>query len=828
MKPFFQKSLFDIQDIPTEIIKSKKKVDLCSKCGLKIKSENSYLNEKSDILVIIDFYNQNIDYIKEKLKDYKYTLTFALQCENKNNITVNQINCCRDKLKKVIEKVKPKKILTFGLYSLQSLIGDKVSVTSIDEWVGWQIPDQDFGCFIFPNYYIEDDKKVVLSKKFNEYLYTALNYNRKFKEILPEIKICNEKESVNYLNNILALKEEIIAIDYESSGLKPHKKGHFIYSVAITQNNLFTFSFLLTENNKKLLIEILQNKNISKIIQNASFEYKWSKVILNCEIENIIFDTQLASHIIDNRSGITGLKFQTYVNFGIVGYEESIDSYIKSKEIGSNIFNNIKNAPINELLLYNGYDSYFTMLLYKKQKYFLDEHIQKGFSLFLEGNIELSRLSGIKFDKQKAESNYQELTLKIDGLHIKIMGFDEVQLLKKKDNHFQIGTNIINFENFNYDSPVQLKKLLFDVCKWENLYNSVDEECLKKLNKSLTNLILERRKLIKIRDTYLSQFMREAVEIDDEYFIFPFFSLNNVVSFRSGSQAPNFQNVPVRNIIAMNMTRSCIIPRNGHQLLEIDFKGMEVGTSCMYHNDSMMINYVQNKANDMHGDIANKIFFRKKGTKNKVERNLVKGDFVFAQFYGSTARIYTDEQKKLGYGEVTLNLWEGINEESKQQLFDNGIKDIYDFQNHILKIEEEFWNETFEDYKQWKFDNWREYKEKGYIDTKTGFRLNAIMGFNQANNFPIQGTAFHIALKTLIELNKFLRKEKFKSVIIGEIHDSIIIDCDPSELRFIAKIIKDIIYKIKQEWAFINVDLTVEFAVTGINESWANKKEIEL
>lgn len=698
-----------------------------------------------------------------------------------------------------IKKLNPKKIITEGVKALDNVIGHKASVTKINPWVGREIPDQEYQCLIYPDPKSIDD---------------ILNSKRKFKIYEPYVSNYNEEKTITMLR--MYCDNDVIAIDFETSGLKPHKKGHFIYTIAITHSNLFTFSFVLTDKIKPYIIKILQNENIKKIIQNSQFECKWSRVFLT-EIKGIIFDTQLAAHVLDNRKGITGLKFQTYINFGIIGYEDNIKKYIVPKEKGGNEFNTIKEADINDILLYNGYDTYFTMLLYQKQKRLLYNHLQKGHDFFLEGNLELSKLSGIKFDKEVYEKNHKELTEKINTLHNKIINSKEMKLIKEDD--------------FNYNSDKQLRELIYDECKWKtkNKTNtgkdSVDEETLKSFDRRFTNNILERRKLCKIKNTYLERFNREAVEINKEYFLFPFFSLNNVTSYRSGS---DFQNVPRKDLYAQKMIRSCVIPRNGHQLLEIDFKQMEVGVSCCYHFDPVMIDYIINKK-DMHKDLAKQLFFRDEKTWTKEERGTAKG-WIFSEFYGDTARLYTDELKKIGYGKVTLNIWEEI-QDSKEllnHLKENGIANIYDFQKHVINIESDFWGNRFRIYQQWKFDNWRKYKEKGYIELYTGFRCTDTMRFNQANNLIIQGTAFHIALKTLIELNKFLRHEKYDSVILGETHDSILLDVAPLEVPFIVRNVKRIIEEIREEWKWIIVPLSVDCEITGINESWDKKKELQI
>lgn len=716
-----------------------------------------------------------------------------------------------------IKELQPKKILTFGVKALNNLIGYKASVNNINQWVGWEIPDQEYKCFIYPNYFLDTDNEII-NNRYNKYLDYAINTNKKFKIYDPIVKICNESTVSLFLEKIK--DNEIISIDIETSGLKPHKKGHFIYSIAITQSSLFTFSFLLTEKIIPQIKKLLENENIKKIIQNCQFEYSWFKEILNIDIKGIVFDTQLAAHILDNRANITGLKFQTYVNFGVIGYENEIKKYITTDEKGGNEFNKIKEVPVRDILIYNGYDSYFTMLLYQKQKRLLDKHLQKGFNFFLEGNLELCRISGIKFDKEKYEKNKLDLIEKIDDLHNKIINSREMKLVEDKD--------------FNYNSDKQLRELLFDKCKWKTKNKtssgkySVDEEALKKFDKKFTNNILERRKLTKTRDTYLEQFIREAVEINNEYFIFPFFSLNNVSSYRSGSQAPNFQNIPVRNELAKKLTRGCLIPRKNRKLLEIDFKQMEVSTSCCYHFDPIMIDYVT-KNGDMHKDLAKQLFFKTDKTFSKKERQIAKGNFVFAEFYGDTARIYNEQLQKQGYGKVTAGLWEQIENDFDilENLKLNGINNIYDFQKHVENIEKDFWGNRFLVYQQWKFDNWRKYKELGYIELYTGFRCNSVLGFNQVNNIQIQGTAFHIALKTFIELNKYLRKEKFDSVILGEIHDSIILDINPLELPFIIRILNNILEKIRNEWEWIIVPLKIDYEITDLNGSWDTKKELK-
>jgi hypothetical protein len=87
----------------------------------------------------------------------------------------------------------------------------------------------------------------------------------------------------------------------------------------------------------------------------------WTEHRLLTKIKNEFWDSQLAAHILDNRKGITGLKFQSYVEIGLEDYSSHIDTYIKSSDgESSNSFNKIMelvDVDKHSLLLYNGLDS---------------------------------------------------------------------------------------------------------------------------------------------------------------------------------------------------------------------------------------------------------------------------------------------------------------------------------------------------------------------------------------------------------------------------------------------------------------------------------------
>jgi hypothetical protein len=122
------------------------------------------------------------------------------------------------------------------------------------------------------------------------------------------------------------------------------------------------------------LVELLGNPKIGKVIANMKFEITWAEVILKCKVENIIWDTMLMTHVMDNRQGITGLKFMTYVTLGVIDYSSEIEPYLKGvEEKNANSLNRVLELVSTEsgksqLLKYNALDAINEYRLWKYQE----------------------------------------------------------------------------------------------------------------------------------------------------------------------------------------------------------------------------------------------------------------------------------------------------------------------------------------------------------------------------------------------------------------------------------------------------------------------------
>lgn len=391
----------------------------------------------------------------------------------------------------------------------------------------------------------------------------------------------------------------------------------------------------------------------------------------------------------------------------------------------------------------------------------------------------------------------------------------------------------------NIASYDQLGKVLFNILKFpcNNRTKTgkfqADEKSLLEVDSDFVPLFLSIQKLSKAKNTYIKGLVRETCD----GFLHPMFSLHTASSFRSSSEKLNFQNIPIRNIEVGELIRKAFISRwDDGQLVEVDFKGIEVSAAACYHKDPKMIDYIKDTSKDMHRDMAMQIYMLNKNQITKDIRYCGKNLFVFPQFYGDW---YLNCAKNLwnAIQRMKLKLADGTS--LKKHLKQNNITELGacnpdkfpregTFEHHLKQVEHDFWHKRFKDYYDWKIKWWNKYLEKGYFDLLTGFRVSGIYDRKQVINIPIQGAAFHWLLWCLIRINKKLQKHKMKSLIVGQIHDSIISDVCKGELKDYLEIANEAVQNLPKHWDWINVPLVIETEVSPIGKTWYDKQPYKI
>ena len=756
---------------------------------------------------------------------------------------LSELKCCRPRLFKAIEELKPRMIWLMGNHALESYFMDRrFDNKKIGLWRKRCIPDPLTNAWIIPmlhpSFMLRNQGNRNIESVYDRDLKWAIaQTNRpapKFPNYEDKLNLITDYDQlVQLLDTIINNEQKVFIFDYETTGIKPHKPGNKIASISFC-NGEFSYSFPYQYPNhwstkqlttiKQKWTNVLISPVLKKVAHNLKFEDGWSRHIFGVQPMPWNNCTMVTQHILDDRTGSCGLKFQAFVRWGIYGYDEIIDPYKKETTNG---LNRMLEAPLMELLKYNATDSLLEYWLYQEQQKELslssNKSLREATDFFHEGLLAFADMEqgGIPVNMGYYKEEDKRLEKEIKRLETKLHN-SSVALEFEKHEGRKVG----------WGSNTDLPKLLFTYCKIKSRkktasgkHESVDADALEMYagEHPFLDDLITKRKLEKTKGTYLAQFIRE--EFNNK--VYPIFNLHTARSMRSSADSPSFQNIPVRDEESKKSVRSGIVPSLGNKLLEIDFGGIEVAVAAATTKDPTLIDYLT-KGGDMHKDQAFGMFFLNESTGNWKEpplkdiRFYAKNQWTFPQFYGSY------------YVSCAKNLWTTVNglkledgKPLKQHLKEHRILTYQTFEGHLERREKEFWD-RFKVFRKWQDWIIEFYQKRGYVQMFHGFRRSGLLDRNQIINSTIQGSAFHILLASCIKINKIRKEEHWKTTMPGQIHDSIFFDLNPSEEKHILETVSRVMTKdIPSMYKWINVPLKVEAEITEIDKPWYTKKPIE-
>jgi DNA polymerase-1 len=442
----------------------------------------------------------------------------------------------------------------------------------------------------------------------------------------------------------------------------------------------------------------------------------------------------------------------------------------------------------------------------------------QAYALMHEGSLALSRMEsvGMPVCAERLDTAIADIGNRIKGMEAELRSMPEYEEQRKR---YGAKTKL--------GSREQLADILYNVMGHpggvinpETGKLSLDDEALQEINTPYTKLFQRTQKLEKLRGTYLAPFKRELCNGR----VHAFFNLHKVTTYRSSSDSPNLQNIPIRDPDIGKVIRGIIKPSDPNNVIvEIDYAQLEVYIAACYHRDPTMLDILETGA-DLHKDSTLGCF--KLDTVEKPIRQAIKGFWTFAAFYGDAP------------ASIAKNLWRFAESHTMQSgkpllqhLSERGIKSLGhekamasdSFMQHIDSMFSHFWNKRFPVYKQWRNDWFQEYLRNGHFHTLTGFRVWGIFKRNEIINSPVQGAAFHCLLKSIIELTKRILQRKMRSRLFCQIHDSLIAEVPREELDDYIEMANEVMTKwIRTQWPWIIVDLKTEVEVG--EDSWASKK----
>ncbi len=455
--------------------------------------------------------------------------------------------------------------------------------------------------------------------------------------------------------------------------------------------------------------------------------------------------------------------------------------------------------------------------------------------LLQRGTIAFAKMesSGIRIDTNYLDQAICDLRARIEIMRDALRVSDVWKLWKGRFG-----------DRANMRSRVQLGEVLFkEMClhsvgkKTRTGRDRTNVEVLEALDIPFLKQFIRIEQLEKVLKTYLIGIKEETCD----GFLHCSFDLNTAASYRSSCSRINFQNQLVRDKELGTIVRQCYIPRSDkHCLVEVDFSQIEVRVGAAYHKDPTMMEYLNDSSKDMHRDSAMGIYLIDDWNTvpeehRKAVRYLGKNGFVFPAFYGQV------------YFQLTVALWDGMEGlkgpggvSMRKHLRSKGIEERglcdakqrpkpHTFEAHVHWFEQNFWGYRFKAYDAWKKKWWQRYVERGWFRNLTGFRFQwgkeGLMKRNDATNYPIQSAAFHCLLWSIIRLQKWIDNTGSKALIVGQIHDCVVLDCPVKEVRRVLDVCKQVMtVELPMAWPWINVPLETEADVTPPGASWDRKQ----
>lgn len=451
----------------------------------------------------------------------------------------------------------------------------------------------------------------------------------------------------------------------------------------------------------------------------------------------------------------------------------------------------------------------------------------EAFQLMMEGTKAFADIeeNGMRIDVEYLDKMLEQTSIKIKEMERDLRN-DEVYHIWRK----------VHGERSNLGSRRQLAQIIFAElgveCKHKTKRGraKTDTASLEEIDFPFVRKWNNFEKLKRLRSTNLVGVKRETVN----GFLRSFINLHLAITYRSSTSDVNFQAQPIRDPKQAKIIRRAFIPRDNHVLVESDYTAIEVRGAACYHKDPTMIQYIEDDY-DLHSDMAAEIYLLDKDQVTKQIRYIGKNGFVFPSFYGDW------------YHSICQSLWKAVDTEKltlkdgtslRDHLTNKGITELGNlspkdgtlkgsYEDHIKQVDDRFWNKRFPVYAKWKEDWWNEYLKQGCYMMKTGFVSKGVFRKNEVINGPIQGSSFHCLLWSVIELNKWLKKNKMKSMIVGQIHDSIVADVHKDELDDYLEVSNRIMSKdIRKAWDWIIVPLAVEAEKSETN--WYEMEEVKV
>ncbi|MFA5030242.1 MAG: DNA polymerase I [Patescibacteria group bacterium] len=563
-------------------------------------------------------------------------------------------------------------------------------------------------------------------------IYTLINSDADFKTFLKKLET-----------------QKAFAVDTETTGTDALQAKLLGISVAWETGEAYYLN--IADHPKWLedLKPVFENPNIQKFGHNIKYDYHVLREA-GVNLEPLSFDSMIASYLI--RPGIRQYSLDSMV-FKELGYTmQPIEDLIGKGKTQITM----DKVPVDQVSWYAAEDADFTHQLVDALQPQLKEHeLEK---LFHEIEMPLVHvLAGMEAAGVEIDSTFLSGMQK--DMHKKITGLEKT--IYKEAGH-----------EFNINSPLQLKEILFDelglsqegLSKTKTGVSTAAAE-LEKLQGThpIIDSIMEYREYAKLQSTYVTALPKlvnpKTGRVHTSY------NQTIAATGRLSSSDPNLQNIPIRTALG-NEIRKAFVAHKGNILLSADYSQVELRIVASLADDEKMMDAFK-KGEDIHTRTAAFMFDVPIDQVTKDMRSSAK-EVNFGVLYGMGAwglasRRKISREKARDFIERYFSVYEGV----------------YNFLEHTrVTAQEQGYVETL-------------MGRKRYLpEIYSGMRQVRASAERMAVNFPVQGTAADILKIAMIEIYKKLPEVSLKSRMILQVHDELVFEVPEADAEKVARFVK--------------------------------------
>jgi DNA polymerase-1 len=534
---------------------------------------------------------------------------------------------------------------------------------------------------------------------------------------------------------------------------------------------------ITAENVFKKIKPIFKDPKIKKVAQNIKFDTMVMRQN-GIEVENLYFDTMIASFLINSTSSQHNLDTLAteYLDYHMISIEELIGSGKNQKKM--------TDLMATEVYEYACEDADITWRLMEVFAPKLKELELE--SLFYDLEMPLVKVliemeeQGVGLDLELLKSLSFELSEKIEKL--------------EKDIYEQVG------EKFNINSPQQLGNILFEKLEIHKEIGirkpkrtktgqySTSEQVLERYHAHpLPKTLLDYRKLAKLKNTYVDA-LPDLIHPKTGR-VHTSFNQTITATGRLSSVNPNLQNIPIRTEIGRQMRKAFKPAERSTLIMSADYSQIELRIMAHLSADEEMCSSFEQDL-DIHQATAAKVFNIELSEVTDDQRRKAK-EINFGIIYGMSK-----------YG-LSNRLEISVNEAEEF---------IFNYFATYPKIQD-FMRKTIADA-----------DKKGYVTTMKGRRryMPQIHSSNRqlrefaertSINTPIQGSAADMIKIAMINIHRAIKEANLMSKMILQVHDELVFEVPKNEVERLYGIIK----KYMEKALLLRVPVKVEI---GTGKNW--------